>query len=51
MTVKCSPADNLMLHKAISMARAGDVLVVDTGSTMEYAIMGELMASAAQKCK
>lgn len=49
MTVKCSPADNLMLHKAISMARAGDVLVVDTGSTMEYAIMGELMASAAQK--
>jgi RraA family protein len=47
LTVKCCPADNLMLHKAISMAKPGDILVVDTGNCMEYAIMGDLMASAA----
>jgi 4-hydroxy-4-methyl-2-oxoglutarate aldolase len=49
MTVKCCQADNLMLHKAISMAKPGDVLVVDTGGCMEYAIMGDLMACAAAK--
>jgi RraA family protein len=51
MTVKCCQADNLMLHKAIGMAKPGDILVVDTGDCMEYAIMGDLMASASAKMR
>lgn len=45
MTVRLRPADNLMLHKAISMAREGDVIVVDTCGCRNYSIMGDLMAT------
>lgn len=51
LTVKCSPSDNLMLHKAISMIQPGDILVVDTGHSADFAVMGELMATAAMKMK
>lgn len=47
LTVKLRPADNLMLHKAISMAQQGDIIVVDTGSTVTYSVMGDLMATSA----
>lgn len=50
-TVKLRPADNLMLHKAISMAKEGDIIVVDTGGTTNYSILGDLMSSAAFKKK
>ncbi|MCH4585489.1 RraA family protein, partial [Achromobacter xylosoxidans] len=29
LTVRVRPGDNLMIHKALLMARAGDVIVVD----------------------
>lgn len=47
LTVRLRSADNLMLHKAISLAQPGDVLVVETQGCDRYAVMGELMATAA----
>lgn len=49
ITVKLRPADNLMLHKAIDLAKEGDIIVVDTGGTTEYSILGDLMSSSAFK--
>ena len=48
-TVKTRPGDNLMLHKAIDMADAGDVIVVDGGGELTNALMGELMLMHAAK--
>ena len=45
LTVKTRSADNLMVHKAISLIRPGDVLVVDTQGCVNYSLMGELMVS------
>lgn len=42
-TVKCAPGDNLMLYKAIELAQAGDVIVVDAQGELANAIAGELM--------
>ncbi|BAS26248.1 4-carboxy-4-hydroxy-2-oxoadipate aldolase/oxaloacetate decarboxylase [Limnochorda pilosa] len=46
ITVKCYPADNLMLHKAVTMARPGDVLVCEAGYR-DAALWGELLTRAA----
>lgn len=43
LTVKTRPGDNLMIHKAISMAQPGDVIVVDGGGDLTNALIGELM--------
>ncbi|HWT09116.1 MAG TPA: RraA family protein [Roseomonas sp.] len=43
LTVKTRPGDNLMVHKAISLAEQGDVIVVDAGGDLTNAIIGELM--------
>ncbi|MCL2616007.1 MAG: RraA family protein [Defluviitaleaceae bacterium] len=47
LTVRLRPGDNLMLHKAIGLAKPGDVIVVDTCQTMDVCVLGELMATAA----
>ena len=47
LTVKTRPADNLMIHKALLMAEAGDVIVVDAGGDCTAALVGELMLSYA----
>lgn len=47
LTVKSRPGDNLMLHKAIDMAAAGDVIVVDAGGDVTNSLMGELMLAHA----
>ena len=47
LTVSVRPGDNLMLHKALTMARPGDVIVVDAGGALDNAIMGELMLARA----
>ncbi|MBA4489391.1 RraA family protein [Paracoccus sp. S1E-3] len=47
LTVKARPGDNLMLHKAIDMARPGDVIVVDAGGDLTNSLMGELMLAHA----
>lgn len=49
LTVKSRPGDNLMFHKALDMAEAGDVIVVDAGGDLTNAIMGEIMVYIAQK--
>ena len=43
LTVKAPPGDNLMFHKAISLAEPGDVIVVDAGGSLTNALMGEMM--------
>jgi RraA family protein len=43
LTVKTRPGDNLMIHKAIALAQAGDVIVVDAGGDLTNALIGELM--------
>ena len=40
LTVKTRPGDNLMVHKALDMAVAGDVIVVDAGGDLTNAIFG-----------
>ncbi|OLO28648.1 methyltransferase [Alkalihalophilus pseudofirmus] len=49
LTVKTRPGDNLMVHKAIDMAKPGDVIVVDAGGDQTNAIVGEIMLRIAQK--
>ncbi len=49
LTVKARPGDNLMLHKAIDMAEAGDVIVCDGGGDLSQALIGEMMTSHAIK--
>ncbi len=50
LTVACRVADNLTLHKAIELAKPGDVIVVDAGGYKEAGGMwGEIMALAARK--
>ncbi|MEN9315808.1 MAG: hypothetical protein RIS35_2201 [Pseudomonadota bacterium] len=47
LTVKCRPGDNLMIHKALQMARPGDVIVVDAGGDLTNALFGEIMVAIA----
>lgn len=47
-TVKTRPGDNLAVHKAIDLARPGDVIVVDAGGMLTNAIVGEMMLTHAE---
>lgn len=47
-TVKVYPGDNLMVHKALDIAKPGDVVVVDAGGHKSTAVFGDLIASKAQ---
>ena len=47
VTVRCRPGDNLMLHKALELGSAGDVVVVDTCGNRTSAVFGELMGTTA----
>ena len=49
LTVKVAPGDNLMVHKAIDIAAPGDVIVVDAGGVLSYAIIGDIMSSLAER--
>lgn len=49
ITVKARPGDNLMLHYALNIAKAGDVIVVDAGGDLTNALIGELMLRFAEK--
>lgn len=49
LTVRTRPGDNLLVHKAIDMAEAGDVIVVDAGGDLTNSIMGEIMVYLAQE--
>lgn len=47
-TVKVYPGDNLMVHKALDIARPGDVVVVDCRASMTAAVIGDLVANKAR---
>lgn len=42
-TIKVPEGDNLMFHKAMDMAKPGDVIVIDAGGDDKRAIFGALM--------
>ena len=46
VTVSSQPGDNLMIHAAIEVCRAGDVLVVVTTSESTDGMFGELLATS-----
>jgi 4-hydroxy-4-methyl-2-oxoglutarate aldolase len=48
-TVDVRPGDNLMIHAAMSLAKPGDVLVVDGKGDQTAALMGTIMMTACQK--
>lgn len=48
LTVKARPGDNLMLHKALDMAKEGDVIVVSNDGDRTHSLMGEIMAVYAE---
>lgn len=47
-TVKVFPGDNLMVHKALDIARPGDVVVVDAGASSMNAALGGLISTKAR---
>ena len=49
LTVDTRPADNLMIHYALTKAQPGDVLVVDAKGFTEAGPWGDILTLAAQK--
>jgi RraA family protein len=49
MTVKVNPNDNLMIHKALTLVKPGDVMVIDGGGDHSCALVGLLMVQTARK--
>ena len=47
ITVRTRPGDNLFVHKALDIAEAGDVVVVDAGGDLTNSIIGEMMLAYA----
>lgn len=47
VTVWCHSGDNLMLHKALSLARPGDIVVMNTQGNTGNSGFGELLATSA----
>jgi regulator of RNase E activity RraA len=48
LTVRVRSGDNLMIHKALQIARPGDVLVIDGGGCLDRALLGEIMKNVAK---
>lgn len=47
VTVRCRPGDNLMIHKALELTQAGDVVVIDGAGDLTQAVVGGLMRTTA----
>ena len=50
-TVEVRPGDNLMIHTAMTMAKPGDVLVIDGKGDLTCALMGAIMINACHQLK
>jgi regulator of RNase E activity RraA len=48
-TIEVRPGDNLMIHAAMTMAKPGDVLVVDGKGDTTCALMGAIMINACKQ--
>lgn len=46
-TVRCPEGDNLMFHKALELAKPGDVLVIAAGGSLHRSLCGEIMSRTA----
>lgn len=46
VTVSCHPGDNLMIHAAVEVCQAGDVLVVTNTAPSSHGMFGELIATS-----
>lgn len=49
LTVEVRPGDNLMIHAAMSLAKPGDVLVIDGKGDQTSALMGTIMMTACRQ--
>jgi 4-hydroxy-4-methyl-2-oxoglutarate aldolase len=49
LTVWCHSGDNLMLHKGLSLAQPGDIIVMNTQGNVVNSGFGELLATSAVK--
>jgi len=49
LTVKTRTVDNLLVHKALDMAKSGDVIVIDAEGDNHSAIIGGIMVLMAEK--
>src|SRR6516225_8686520 len=47
-TVKIYPGDNLMVHKALDIAKPGDVIVVDARGSNANAVLGDTISMKAR---
>jgi 4-hydroxy-4-methyl-2-oxoglutarate aldolase len=50
-TIEVRPGDNLMIHAAMTMAKPGDVLVIDGKGDRTCALMGAIMINACKQLK
>jgi 4-hydroxy-4-methyl-2-oxoglutarate aldolase len=48
VTVSCQPGDNLMIHAAMDVVKAGDVLVVTTTAESTDGMFGDLLGTSCQ---
>ncbi|MCW5620177.1 MAG: RraA family protein [Burkholderiales bacterium] len=47
LTVRVPPNDNLMVHKAVDVARAGEVIVVEAGGSLDVSVVGGIVTAYA----
>lgn len=47
LTVRVPPNDNLMVHKAVDMARPGEVIVVEAGGDLDVSVVGGIVTAYA----
>lgn len=50
-TVKVPDGDNAFIHKALDLAKPGDILVIDGNGCTTRSLMGEIMFTYAKNCK
>jgi len=48
LTVRVREGDNLMIHKALTLGKPGDILVVDGAGAIERALIGDIMKNVAK---
>lgn len=48
LTVRTHPSDNLLVHKAMDIAKPGDIIVIDASGDTNHAIIGEIMSHYAK---
>lgn len=48
ITARIPAPDAVLLHRVVARAQPGDVVVIDTGSDRTHAVVGEVIATAAQ---